>query len=65
MSIFHISWGARDVTARIRAMEKIPSQKQFDRFLLQCCKMKIDLAPWKKRLESLRRRILLAEVHDT
>jgi len=53
------------VTRQIREMEKKPDQWRFDRFLLWCCAKKVDLCAWSKRVDALKKKILLAEIHSS
>jgi hypothetical protein len=54
-----------DVTARLRKLEKKPSQNGLDQLKREAAEHQISLVPWEKRIKSLEKQIVLYEVMES
>jgi len=50
------------ITRTLKELEKDPDPGKFQRFLTRCEMEGTDLTPWERRIEGVRRRVLVAEV---
>jgi len=57
----------REPTDRdVRFMEKFgATQRELDRFLRRCAATNVDLSPWNERLDVVKKKILLQEIHSS
>lgn len=53
------------VTRKLRELEGRPDARRVEEFLERCAKDEVDLSPWAKRVEALRRAALVREIMES